>query len=811
MHSKGPDHLRQKSVDSRLLYAAVFILSFCALAFEVLLTRVFSINQWNHLSFMVISIALLGFAISGTGLNVLDARRPGWEKTFSSGGTLRILLLAFTGSTLAAYGTLNRMPLDYFRLPVQPEQALYLLAAYLLLALPFFFTGTVVSTAYAARPENTAALYFATMGGSGCGALAPALLLGTVGEENLILAAALLPLVLLIPPPAGANRFGRRRPLWLWAAALLLTTIAALIRLSPLTWFEVRPSEYKSLQQTLQMPRSESLATRTGLRGRIDLVQSPQLRFAPGLSLTYRGQIPGNKALFRDGDQRLVLYETAEPGPTDFARFTLPFAGYRLADGTGDVLLAVRNGGLAFACATAAGADRIDWVEPDPKAAAILAEHYGRPVTIQSLRQRLSRTSKLYDVIHIEDWGTSIPGSSALDQNHGFTVDAFSQYWRRLAPGGVVIVSRKLLLPPSDALRMWASAYEALQRETIAHPETHIALLRAWDIYVLLLARRPLADAPELLEFAGQRNFDFIYRHGMSVEEANRYFVFDRPFHYREVQRLSAAYRSGDPDGFYDGYLLDVAPQTDDRPFPDRMVKWPRVADLYTSLGSRPYAMFLSGELIVVVVLLEALLISIALLAVPVLLVRSKGRQPGAVHVVYFLGVGAGFIAVELYFIKQYVMVFGNAVVSFTLVLTVMLLFSGLGGWLSNRLRPVHVVPALVVLLVVLLCQWRITPALLTWLLQRPLAVQIPAAGLWMIPAALLAGWPFPLGMRYLVRSPAERTYAWSANGCTSVLASVAAAQAALTVGISAIMAGAVAAYGVTLICAVVVRRGARA
>ena len=37
---------------------AIFLVSFATLAFEVLLTRVFAIGQWNHLSFMVISIAL---------------------------------------------------------------------------------------------------------------------------------------------------------------------------------------------------------------------------------------------------------------------------------------------------------------------------------------------------------------------------------------------------------------------------------------------------------------------------------------------------------------------------------------------------------------------------------------------------------------------------------------------------------------------------------------------------------------------------------------------------------------------------------
>jgi len=518
--------------------------------------------------------------------------------------------------------------------------------------------------------------------------------------------------------------------------------------------------------------------------------------------LQYRGEIPGSKAIFRDGDQRLVLYDPAEIRRDGFARFTLPYAGYLLVDRPRNVLLAVRSGGLAVACATSAGAGALDWVEPDPKTARILAEHYPVPLMVESLRQRLQRTASSYDVIHLEDWGTSIPGSAALDQNHWFTVDAFGQYLRRLTPEGVVIVSRKLLLPPSDSLRMWASAYQALQRAKFEFPEKHIVVMRSWDTYVLLVARRPIDNDPALIEFARQRNFDFVFRHGMPPEESNRFFVFDQPFHYREMTRMAAAYRNDRPETFFSAYLLDVAPQSDNRPFPDRMVKWPRVHDLYTSLGSRPYAMFLSGELVVVVVFFEALLISVGLLALPGLLLRRRARSPGAIRIVYFLSVGAGFIAVELYFIKQFVLVFGNAVVSFTLVLTAMLLFSGLGGFFSNRLRPRHLAPALLILPAVLLCQWWATPLLLRGILNLPFELQVLAACLWLAPAGLLAGLPFPLGMRYLVRTPAERTYAWSANGCTSVLTSVAAAQVALAFGIAAIMLLAAVTYGITLVCA---------
>jgi len=42
-------------------YLGVFLLSMASLAFEITLTRVFSVAQWYHFAFMTVSIALLGF------------------------------------------------------------------------------------------------------------------------------------------------------------------------------------------------------------------------------------------------------------------------------------------------------------------------------------------------------------------------------------------------------------------------------------------------------------------------------------------------------------------------------------------------------------------------------------------------------------------------------------------------------------------------------------------------------------------------------------------------------------------------------
>ena len=53
---------------------AVGLVSAGVLAYEVLLARLFSIIQWYHFAYMVISIALLGYGASGTFLALARER-----------------------------------------------------------------------------------------------------------------------------------------------------------------------------------------------------------------------------------------------------------------------------------------------------------------------------------------------------------------------------------------------------------------------------------------------------------------------------------------------------------------------------------------------------------------------------------------------------------------------------------------------------------------------------------------------------------------------------------------------------------------
>lgn len=786
-----------------MILTAVFLLSLSSLAFEVLLTRVFSLSQWNHLSFMVISIALFGFAAAGTFLNIMDTHKKDWEQRLSTSGPVKIFILLYSVTAIGSFIVLNQIPLDYFRLPLEPVQIFYLLTSYLVLALPFFFAGLVISLAYAFIPEKTGFVYFASMAGSACGAILPVPFLPLLGEGKFIILAALIPLI-IIPFESTAEKkiltttktISRGKRFTLQVSGLFIVIIAGLlVSTGDGIGINVIPSPYKDLSRVLKFPDTQIFETITGLRGRFDSVQSPYIRFAPGLSLKFKGILPEQLAIFKDGDTPFYINKPSLQKDVWFSRFTLPYAGYMLARNPEHILLIQDGGGSAIPCAMASGVRNITIVEQNPQIAHMVRKNYNIPVVNQNPKAFLARSDTHYDIIHIENWGSSLPGSDALTQGYLFTTTSFSEYLNHLTKNGILIMARKLLLPPADSVRLWAGAYESLRSLEFENPEQHIAVLRNWSTFTLIISVKPFNDTDVLKDFAQNMNFDLVFLPGITIEMVNRFNIFDAPYHFFEINRLAEAYRSGTEHIFFKTYPLDVIPQPDTRPFPGRFLKWAKLKALYKITGSRFYSLFMSGEVVVCVVFLQALVIAIFLLILPVFTIKKQDKKPNISYMLYFLAVGAGFMFVELFFIKKYIIIFGDPVISFTVVLTGILIFSGLGGYCSQRIGPAGLRNVLIVLIAVLILVFLGFDSMIRGILGCSKILQYALAILLLILPCFLVGLPFPLGMRYLLNRPAHRAYAWTANGCASVLTSILSAQIALSLGIPIIILCAAAAY----------------
>ena len=104
------------------------LLSAAALAFEIILTRLFSVTEWYHFAFLAVSVALLGYGASGTLLSLV----PRWTRPPTT-RRASILAALFGLGVLVAYLCLNYLPFDSYRIAWQRSQLLYLVLYYLAL------------------------------------------------------------------------------------------------------------------------------------------------------------------------------------------------------------------------------------------------------------------------------------------------------------------------------------------------------------------------------------------------------------------------------------------------------------------------------------------------------------------------------------------------------------------------------------------------------------------------------------------------------------------------------------------------------
>lgn len=829
--------------------ALVFTVSAASLALEALLARYFALTQWHHLSYMVISIALLGFSASGACLNLVATGRRWRNGRLASPAAVQQLLkrlaAAMATSSIAMFVVLRLLPLDFFRIPNEPVQLLFLAASYLASAVPFFFAGLVTAIAFAAGTERPGAVYAASMVGSAVGVLLPLALLPMVGLRAALIVPALLLLPLASWPdstaaPRGPGGFGRKR--WLLPVTVLLATALGTGVVLGRAQMAPRPGPYKYLAHAMRFPDTRQVARHDTIRGRIDEVAGPTIRFAPGLSLGSGNVVPAQHAVVRDGDAALFLAAAPVTGITGAWLDAIhPAAAFHVGTAPRSTLVLQEGGGVLLAAALRSSG-QVVVAEPNRVVARRLRE-VPVPATAslqvaeeepRALIRRLVRSGTRFDVIVIEDWGASLAGTESHTQEPLLTVQAFRDCFALLKPDGLLSVSRRLLLPPANAPRLAALAAQTLPAAGRRSPRNHLAMIRNWDSFTLLASPQPwsVGRIARLRSFTAHHGFDLVALPDLREEETNRFNRLAEPFHAHAVAAVLSASQAPAHGEVIDlaGGLIDLRPPTDDRPFFNRFVRWSRLADYQRATGGRLYGLLLSGDVVALAVLAEALALALVLLAVPWL--RSARRRPAqprddrspaspsatavnarpavrpAAVVGYFLAVGLGFILMELMLIQRLTVALGDPVVSFKVVLGALLVWSAAGGLGSERLAKHRTWVAVAVAAAVVLAYTVVGHLAVPRLLDLARVPRVAAVVLLLAPLGTAVGVAFPLGLRLLAPAPAPRALAWAANGCASVVGAVASTLLAVAHGIAVL--GLVAVAGYTGAALIVAREGKR-
>ena len=788
----------------------LFLLSTATLAFEINLTRLFSVAQFYHFAFMVVSLALLGFGASGTFLAIFPIT--------AKQNTDRVLGYLASGASacmLGSYLLVNWIPFDSFSIAWDRRQVAILLLQYLALVAPFFFSGLAISLLLTKYTQDVGKVYAVNLLGSSAGCLCALVAPNFLGGEGVVsLSVALSGLAALscwLPSVrkgvleqlnsdlklVGKN--ARRILSSVLLLALLATTLGDLA--SQLTGrggfasLELTISPYKSLSYALQYPEARIIYHRWNAFSRVDLVRSNGIRSLPGLSYRYATPPPPKDGMLVDGDDLNPVI--IHPDELQFAEYLPTYLAFQLRPGAEALILEPR-GGIDILTALAGSAREVTAVEVNPLIVEAAGQIYEAPrvqTIIESDRSYIRRTGKRFDVIVLSLISSYHPvrsGAYSLAEDYRYTREAFRDMLGRLKPGGLLLLMRWLQTPPSESLRAFALAVAALE-DMDADPHRQIVALRGYNAATLLIQNGYFTDTElvTIREFAASRAFDLDYFPGITPEHVNRYNVLPEALDYQAYTGLLDA---PSPQEFFDNYPFDVSQPTDDHPFFGHSFKWEQADQVIAEMGKTWQPFGGAGYFVVLALFFLALIASSLLIVLPLAVRRrdtefaDDSRDPPKVRLrslMYFGLIGIAFLFVEIPLIQKFILFLGNPAYAMTTVLFTLLLFSGLGSQYSSRI-PIRAGMGTLVFIVLILPIF--LPLLFNHTLGWSIGAKLLICYLALAPVGFLMGIPFPSGLRLISRGNHSHgwiAWSWAVNGAASVVASVLAALIALSWGFS--------------------------
>jgi hypothetical protein len=170
----------------------------------------------------------------------------------------------------------------------------------------------------------------------------------------------------------------------------------------------------------------------------------------------------------------------------------------------------------------------------------------------------------------------------------------------------------------------------------------------------------------------------------------------------------------------------------------------------------------------------------------------------------YFACLGVSYVLVEMVLVQKLTLYLGNPAYALAVVLSALLVFSGIGslisGWLGARVQRAAVLSAGSVALCLVLYRFGLD-SVLHATLSLALGTRIALAiALLALPATLM-GMPFPLAIAQLAAArPGLLIRGWVINGYCSVLGSCAAVILSISAGFHAVLLTAAVIYALAAV-----------
>lgn len=788
---------------SRSTYVGLFVIALTTLMYEILLTRIFSVTMWYHFAFVAISVAMFGLTVGALIVYLMPGAFP------PEGSRHQLAASAVAFPVLMVLSLLTQLSIP-FQVHASIVGIYSIALTYVVVSVPFIASGICICLALTRFPSQISQLYAADLLAAATGCLAIIAVLNTTDGPTAVLVVAFIASLggVCFSVDAGSQRLKRLGQVT--AVVLGLAAAGHMV----LVWHEfpvLRILYTKGGFEPRPLYEKWNSYSRVQVSGDMSATQRPFWR-------TLSPSFPQDRTvreLRMDIDvaaSTSVTGYSGKPEEIEHLKYDVTAVGHYVRP-PHSVLVVGTGGGRDILAALATGAKSITGVELNRDIIRTVNGRFGdytghldRIAGVRFVngeaRSYIAARRDQYDFIQIsliDTWAATAAGAFVLSENSLYTVEAWDIFLRHLTDRGVLSVSRWYMEnSPGEVYRTVTLATAALQSIGVANPRDHMLLVRSRPlgpatmrigVGTLLVSRTPFSslDVDRFDAAVSRLQFEPMLSPRVAADDVLAHLASGR-----------------DLEAFIASFPLNIAPPTDDSPFFFHMLRLKDILRPHLIDGGK------SAPNLVAVVVLGALLATVVVLcvacvAVPLALTGDREVLAGkAPLLLFFSAIGLGFMLIETSQMQRLIIVLGHPTYALSVVLTTVLLSSGIGSYLTTGIgandAPERGLRRIALLVAGLIVMGLVTPSLTRHFESATDPTRIIVSVALLAPVGLLMGMLFPIGMK-LAGPQAERLtpWLWGLNGAFSVCATVLSIVIALAAGISAAFWTGVGAYVVAL------------
>jgi len=775
--------------------SGVFLLTYSLLTFQIIQTRILSVIAWYYLAFFAISVAMLGMTVGAV-----------WVYLQRDRLTLTPLPVTLTKFALAAAVAMPASIMVQFCLITTLSLALTTVISWSLLliamAIPYVFSGIVVSLALTRSPFPTGQVYGVDLMGAALGCMGVIVLLNVLDGPTAGIASGAVCGMSAMAFASSATLEGQQRlklnPWWRRPGPIT-TALVLFAILNSLLPVGVRPILVKNRFERSGLGVYEKWNSYSRILATGPFRGAPQL-WGPSPLLPKDMHIDLVRLNIDGSAGTATFHYDGTPDSISFLKYDIVTLAYRLPGIKKSAVVGV-GGGRDIMTAHLFGVPDITGVELNPifvdlltkepahKAFANITAIPNLKLHVDDARSWFASTPEKFDLLQmsmIDTWAATGAGAFSLSENGLYTLEGWHAFLRPLNDNGIFTVSRWYSPDNIDETgRMIALATAVLLDSGVKDVRQQLFVANANQIATLVLSKQPFT--PEQLKIL----HDTVQQYGFHVLLAP-----DTPPQSPLLRAIVDSPDRATLNRVVDGTYLDLSVSTDNRPFFFNQLRFhniPNAAMNRRNLGTG----VLRGNLVASAVLILILLISIAAVILTILIPLRRAAtdcpRPLAISgSLYFSLIGVGFMLAEISLLQRFSVYLGHPIYSLSVSLFSLILASGLGSLASEKL-PLNSRGKLAawgaILVFYLIALVLFLPALFEHTTADVRLIRIIISIAVIMPLGFLLGFAFPTGMRLVEAiDPQPTPWFWGINGAAGVLASVLGVMISMSLGINATM-----------------------